>query len=125
MLAEILLFFGIVVVGTVGELCVTRAMKIIGEMHEFNPRAIVTFIGRAFRVGWMWLGFAMMGVAYFALLAMLARANVSYVIPITSLSYVVGAIGGRWFLSEAVTRQRWIGVLLVCTGVVLVLLGKG
>jgi len=125
MLVEILLFFCIVVIGTVGELCVTRAMKIIGEMHQFTPAAIVSFIWRAFRVGWMWLGFVMMGVAYFALLGMLSRANVSYVIPITSLSYVVGAIGGRWFLGEAVTRQRWIGVLLVCAGVILVYLGKG
>lgn len=120
-----LLFFLIVVVGTVGELCVTRALKVIGEMHRFTPRAIVEFIGRTFRVGWMWLGFGMMALAYFALLEILARANVSYVVPVTSLSYVVGAVGGRWFLGEDVTHRRWIGVSLVCAGVLLVYLGKG
>lgn len=125
MLVEAILFFFIVVIGTAGELCVTRALKIIGEMNLFTPRAILEFIARAFRVGWMWIGFAMMALAYFALLGMLARANVSYVVPVTSLSYVVGAVGGRWFLGESVTRRRWIGVLLVCAGVVLVYLGKG
>jgi drug/metabolite transporter (DMT)-like permease len=125
MLSEIALFFFIIVVGTTGELCVTRAMKTIGEVKEFTPRALFAVGVRAFRVGWMWIGLAMMATAYFALLGMLARANVSYVIPITALGYVVGAIGGRWFLGEAVSRQRWIGVLLVCSGVVLIYLGKG
>jgi drug/metabolite transporter (DMT)-like permease len=125
MLSEIALFFFIIGVGTTGELCVTRAMKAIGEVKEFTPRALLGVGGRAFRVGWMWIGLAMMAIAYFALLGMLARANVSYVIPITALGYVVGAIGGRWFLGEAVSRQRWIGVLLVCSGVLLIYLSKG
>ena len=125
MLVEAVLLFCIVVVGTLGELCITRAMKIIGEAKELHPVALLGTVARAFRVGWMWLGFGMMALAYFALLGMLARANVSYVIPLTALSYVVGALGGRWFLGENVTHRRWIGVLLVCGGVVLVYLGKG
>jgi drug/metabolite transporter (DMT)-like permease len=125
MLSEIALFFFIIVVGTTGELCVTRAMKTIGEVKEFTPRALLGVGVRAFRVGWMWVGLVMMATAYFALLGMLARANVSYVIPITALGYVVGAIGGRWFLGETVSRQRWVGVLLVCAGVVFIYLGKG
>ena len=71
------------VVGTAGELCVTRAMKIIGEVNDFTPRTLLGVPRRAFRVGWMWIGFAMMALAYFALLGMLARANVSYVVPVT------------------------------------------
>lgn len=124
MIIEIALLAFIVVGGTFGEICVTRAMKIIGEVKEFGPRALLTTAGRAFCIPWMWLGFGLMALSYFALLGMLARADVSFVIPVTSLSYVVGAIGGRWFLGEDVTRRRWIGVLLVCVGVVLVYLGR-
>jgi uncharacterized membrane protein len=40
------------------------------------------------------------------------------------LSYVAGALGGIVFLKERVSKQRWIGVLLVVIGVVLVFLGK-
>jgi drug/metabolite transporter (DMT)-like permease len=125
MFSEIVLFFCIIVVGTVGELCMTRAMKIIGEAKEFRPRALFAVVLRAFQFGWMWVGFLMMTLAYFALLGMLARANLSFVIPVTALSYVVGAVGGRWFLGEEVAHQRWIGILLVCLGVTLVFLGKG
>lgn len=125
MLSEIVLFFFVIVVGTTGELCVTRAMKTIGEVKDFTPRGLLGVAGRAVCVPWMWIGFAMMGTAYFALLGMLARANVSFVIPMTALGYVVGALGGRWFLGETVSRRRWTGVLLVCAGVVLISLGRG
>jgi len=125
MLSEAALFFCIIVIGTLGELCVTRAMKTIGEPDEFMPHAWLGVIARAFGIRWMWIGFAMMAIAYFALLGMLARANVSFVIPVTALSYLVGAVGGRWFLGEQVTHRRWIGIALVCVGVVMVYLGKG
>jgi len=46
------------------------------------------------------------------------------VFPATALSYAVGALGGKIFLGEKVTPQRWIGVLIVCLGVSLVFIGK-
>ena len=55
----------------------------------------------------------------------MSLAKVSFVFPSTALSYAAGALGGRFFLGERVTPQRWFGVLLVCIGVVLVFLGKG
>lgn len=125
MLSEIVLFFFVIVVGTSGELCVTRAMKTVGEVQQFTPLALLAVAGRAIRVPWMWIGFGMMGTAYFALLGTLARANVSFVIPVTALGYLVGAVGGRRFLGETVSRRRWIGVLIVCAGVVLISLGRG
>ena len=49
--------------------------------------------------------------------------NVSFVVPVTALSYGFGALGGKFFLREQVTRKRWAGVFLVCIGVGLVLIG--
>lgn len=125
MITNITLLSFIVVGGTFGEMCVTRAMKIIGEVKDFSPRGLLRTGRRAFKVWWMWVGFALMALSYFALLGLLARADVSVVIPATALSYVVGALGGRWFLGEDVSCQRWIGVALVCVGVVLVYAGRG
>jgi len=56
---------------------------------------------------------------------MLSLANVSFVFPATALSYAVGTLGGKLFLGERVTPQRWVGVALVCVGVALVVIGKG
>lgn len=125
MLKELLYIFLIIVPGTAGELCVSRAMKRVGEVTDFRPHAIARVIVRAMKVSWMWIGLSMMTLGFFALLAMLSIANVSFVFPATALSYAAGALGGKLFLHERVTPQRWIGVLIVCIGVTLVFLGKG
>lgn len=121
---EALLFLIIIVAGTGGELCVTRAMKDIGEVHDFRPAALLRFIRRAFLVGWMWIGIAMMTLAFFALLAALSFENVSFVVPVTALGYGAGALGAMLFLHERISLQRWVGVLIVCAGVTIVLLTK-
>jgi drug/metabolite transporter (DMT)-like permease len=124
MLVELALFFLVMVPGTAGELCMARAMKTVGEVHDFRPAALFDVARRAIRVSWTWIGLGLMTLAFLALLAVLAIENVSFVVPVTALSYAVGALGGRLFLREQVTRARWTGVLLVCVGVTLVLLGK-
>ena len=119
-----ILFVLIVVAGTGGELCVSRAMKVVGETPSLRPADVAKIILRALRVPWMWLGVGMMTVAFFALLGALSIYNVSFVVPVTALSYVVGAFGGTVFLREHVSFQRWLGVSLVAIGVALVILGK-
>jgi multidrug transporter EmrE-like cation transporter len=125
MLVEVVLIFFIVVAGTGGELCLTRAMKTIGEVHDFRPRALFGVFARALRVGWMWIAILLMATGFFSLLGMLSLENVSFVVPVTALSYAAGAYGGSLFLGEKVTRQRWLGVLLVCIGVTMVWKGRG
>ncbi len=124
-ITQSILYILIVFVGTGGELFVSRAMKSIGEVTDFRPHAIAKVVGRAMMLGRMWMGIALMAVAFFALLAMLSLSKVSFVFPSTASSYAAGALGGKLFLGEKVTSQRWIGVCLVCVGVVLVFLGKG
>ncbi len=121
---EALLLFLVVVSGTGGEICVTRAMKRVGEVTDFRPMAVVRVILRAMRVPWMWIGVSMMALAFFSLLAVLSIENVSFVVPVTALNYAAGALGGKFFLGERVTPRRWAGVLIVCIGVTLVWLGK-
>ena len=119
---EAIFFFFIVVSGTGGELCVSRAMKSIGEVHDFRPRALVQFVVRAMRLPWMWAGIAMMALGFFALLAILSFREVSFVVPVSALSYVVGAVGAKLFLGERITRNRWLGIAIVAIGVTLVCL---
>ena len=123
-MVEIILFTLIIVAGTCGELCVSRAMKAVGEVKDFRPSAIARVILRALGVGWMWAGVGMMALAFFSLLGALSFLNVSFVVPVTALSYVAGACGAMFFLRERVSRRRWAGVCLVVIGVTLVFLGK-
>src|SRR5271156_4407583 len=121
---NVLFYLLIIGAGTGGELCVTRAMKAVGEVKDFRPVAILGVLIRALRVSWMWIGVTLMGIAFFSLLVMLSRENVSLVVPVTALSYAAGALGGKFFLGEQVTSRRWAGVLLVCIGVAVVIMGR-
>lgn len=116
------IFFLIVVAGTGGELCVSRAMKIVGEARGFHPAEVLRVVLRALREPWMWAGVGMMALAFFALLGALSVYNVTFVVPVTAMSYVAGAVGSVFFLHEHVSVQRWMGVLLVALGVTLVIL---
>lgn len=121
---EIILLLLIVVAGTGGELCVARTMQAVGPATDLRPAGLIRLIVRALQNGWMWLGFLLMGIGFFSLLEMLSLEDVSFVVPVTALSYGFGALGGKVFLREQVTRRRWAGVLLVCLGVGLVLVGQ-
>ncbi|MGH9716250.1 MAG: hypothetical protein ACRD4R_05915 [Candidatus Acidiferrales bacterium] len=111
--------------GTGGEMCVSHAMKTVGEVTDFRPRSIARAIGKAMKVPWMWIGIGLMALGFFSLLGLLSMANVSFVYPASALSYGVGALGGKFLLGENVTKQRWAGVGLVVLGVALVVIGRG
>ena len=66
----------------------------------------------------------MMAIAFFSLLLLLSFEEVSFVVPVTALSYLVGAIGGTFFLGERVSWQRWVGIVLVCIGVTMVVISR-
>jgi drug/metabolite transporter (DMT)-like permease len=121
---DVIFYLLIIGAGTGGELCVSRAMKVVGEVKDFRPGALIRVAGRALRLPWMWAGLSLMATAFFSLLAVLSVENVSLVVPVTALSYAGGALGGKFFLGEKVTRRRWAGVLLVCIGVGLVIAGR-
>jgi uncharacterized membrane protein len=123
-LREFLLFTVIVVAGTGGELCVARAMKGVGSSLSFHPAQIARVVLRGIRQPFMWAGVALMALAFFSLLGALATYNVSFVVPVTALSYVLGAFGGAFLLREQVSVSRWMGVLLVAIGVTVVLLSR-
>lgn len=124
MLREIVLLSFVVCAGTMGELCISRGMKTVGEVRNFSPRNLLYVILQVIRVKWIWFGFSLEATAFFSLLWVLSFANVSLVVPVTSMSYAAGALGGKIFLRERVTRERWTGILLVTVGVILVLLGR-
>jgi drug/metabolite transporter (DMT)-like permease len=118
------LFVLIIVVGTWGELCIGRAMKQAGELEHFAPGHAANLLWRSLKIKWIWMGVAMMAVAFFSLLLLLSFESVSFVVPVTALNYLVGALGGIYFLGEKISPQRWIGIVLVCIGASVVVIAK-
>src|SRR5215831_4183301 len=111
---RLVMFIAIIVVaGASGDICVAHTMKRIGEVRSFRPAVVLPALGRAFRLASMWIGIALMAIAFFSLLASLSWADASLFIPATAFSDVAGAFGGSVLLNERVTPLRWTGILLV------------
>ena len=53
-------------------------------------------------------------------MALLSWADLSYILPVTAVGYVLVAIAGRVLLNEQVSPKRWLGIGLIMAGVTLV-----
>jgi drug/metabolite transporter (DMT)-like permease len=108
---------------TGGEIAVTYGMKATGEPARLRPLEVLRFLAKAVLNGWFWVGIPLMALSFYALLALLSWEPISFVIPASALSYVVGTLGAKYILREQISAARWAGVVLVCAGVALVALG--
>ena len=69
---------------------------------------------------WVMLGISLLILWMLSRMALLSWADLSYVLPVTSLGYVASTLIGRFLLSEQVSPLRWAGTLLIVAGTVLV-----
>jgi len=69
---------------------------------------------------WVALGVVLLIVLMMSRMALLSWADLSYVLPVTSIGYVLVAVVGRWLLHESITNTRWAGIALIMVGVALV-----
>jgi drug/metabolite transporter (DMT)-like permease len=69
---------------------------------------------------WVALGVLLMIVWMLSRMALLSWADLSYVLPVTAVGYVLVAVVGKVLLNEQITMQRWAGIGLIVAGVALV-----
>lgn len=69
---------------------------------------------------WVSLGVCILILWMLSRLALLSWADLSYVLPITSIGYVLTAFVGKFFLGEEISAFRWAGTLLIAAGIALV-----
>lgn len=107
---------------TGGEIAMTRGMKQVGELENFHPVALLRFLRNAAKNGWVWFALPLLAASFYSLLILLSWAPLSVVIPASAFNYVVGTVGAKYILKEQVSSKRWMGVVMVCIGVTLVLI---
>lgn len=110
----------IVLSNAAGDLFITRGMKQIGEISTLNPRELFLISKKVIINRNFILGIVFLSISFFSFLAVLSWADLSFVIPATSLIYVVSPLGAKMFLNEEISSLRLAGIVLVCLGVALV-----
>ena len=111
---------GVIVAATsAGYLCQALGMRQHGEVHEFHLGALGRMLGALARNGWIILSVAAMAISFFAFMALVSVAELSFAVPATAASLVVETILARLVLKESVDWKRWAGAALVTCGVVL------
>src|SRR5215831_13172423 len=69
---------------------------------------------------WVALGVLLLVLWMISRMALLSWADLSYVLPVTSIGYVLVALAGRVLLHEQISPKRWAGIALIVAGVPLV-----
>lgn len=68
---------------------------------------------------WVLLGIVLLAVWTLARITLLSWADLSFVLPVTSVGYVLNAVIGHVVLGEAISWQRAVGTALILSGTIL------
>jgi uncharacterized membrane protein len=113
----LILLVGLIFEST-GVVLLKKGMMHIGEVHGYTAAEIF----RVFRAGvtnpQILLGVFFEALFFACLLILMARSdvNISFLWPLTALSFVFATFAAIWFLHEQVSPARWIGVVLIMLG---------
>jgi len=99
-----------------GNFTLSRGLHEVGRLVSFSPWPYI----HAFVNPLVVLGVLLLIVWLISQLSLLSRVDLSYVLPVTSVSYVLTALMGEFLLHERVSTERWIGIGLIGLGVSLV-----
>jgi drug/metabolite transporter (DMT)-like permease len=103
-----------------GDVCLTKGMKSIGEINTLNPAALFQLGLQVFTNPFIWLGIATLTVFYLLYLVALSWADLSFVVPATAFGYLLNALMAKLLLHEPVSPLRWSGTAIICLGVAIV-----
>ena len=108
-----------VVCAVTGDLLLKRGMSEAGAVHFTGSglaHGLVTMMTSAI----IWLGILFLLGFMASQMTVMSWADYSYVMPAGAFGYALQTFMAVVILHETVSAKRWIGVLLICVGVVLV-----
>jgi drug/metabolite transporter (DMT)-like permease len=109
-----------VVALAVGETLLSKGMKQADRGGDGWAHQAVAVM----RSGWIWAGLILMIVHVGLYMLALKNADLSLALPLTAAAYPLAALLARFYLREDVGTARWIGTLVITTGVAIVALGE-
>ncbi|MBV9182256.1 MAG: EamA family transporter [Acidobacteria bacterium] len=110
-----LLVLVVIASNVLGNVLLSRGMHEVGRIVSASPFDYL----RAFLNPWAVMGVCILVIWMLSDLALLSRADLSFVLPVTASAYVLVALGGHFFLHDHISWERWSGIVLITGGVIL------
>jgi drug/metabolite transporter (DMT)-like permease len=108
-----LVLAGVTLFAAIGDSFLARGMKQVGSISLHGLPDIVFSVLNP----WVALGIFFLLGFFAAYMTALSWADLTFVLPATSLGYVLLALMAKFFLHEQVSTTRWLGIALISAGV--------
>jgi drug/metabolite transporter (DMT)-like permease len=96
-----------------GDTFLSRGMKSMGPVSLTHPGALI----HAIFSPWVAAGIVLLIGFFASYLTALSWADLTFVLPASSLGYVIMTLLARFWLKEHVSPLRWLGVVFITAGV--------
>lgn len=107
-----------VIIVVIGQIFVKKGLNSLGDI-DFSSGIISSYMN-IFLCPWVVLGVLVYSLGILLWLYVLTKVDLSYAYPFLGLTFVFVTLGSRWFLGEPISFIRWIGVLTIFFGVMLI-----
>jgi drug/metabolite transporter (DMT)-like permease len=94
------------------------------EFAVLDLSSAAVFLKAVFTSPFLWAGLFTVALVFIIWSTILSRIDLSVAVPIASFSYILVPLVSVIFLHERVTLFRWMGILFILTGVMLVSLSS-
>lgn len=110
-----ILLVGLVFEST-GVILLKKGITHIGEIHGYNAAEIFRVVKAGVISPQILLGVFFEALFFVCLLILMSKSDISFLWPLTALSFVFATFAAMIFLDEKVSIVRWAGVVLIMIG---------
>lgn len=107
---------------TVGQLILKSSINSI-NFHIDSVKKALYLIVQLIKIPRIWLGFILSGVSLVFWLFVLSKTDLNLAFSLDSMRYIMIALASALILKEKVGTIRWLGIMCVVFGIVLVIVG--
>ena len=108
-----LVLAGVTVFAAAGDSMLSHGMKQVGNISVHNIGSLFLAVSNP----WVAIGILLLLAFFVSYMNALSWADLTYVLPASSLGYVLLALVARFALQEQVSPLRWAGIALISGGV--------
>jgi drug/metabolite transporter (DMT)-like permease len=100
--------------------CFKRSSDSMGSFTISNFSDAIAFARGCLHSWHLGVGIATVGLVFLLWMTVLSKIDLSVAMPLTSCSYIFVALTAMFFLGEHISLLRWLGILCILAGVVVV-----